>query len=107
MAAKIYSAAKERILEIWDYTERTWGGDQADTYVRDLVKAINAVGGERHRWRSVMDEALEGVFFFRHQQHYIFFRELSKGVLGVISILHENMDVPSRLKEDSERGKSE
>jgi hypothetical protein len=25
MAAKIYQAASERILDIWDYTERTWG----------------------------------------------------------------------------------
>ena len=107
MAAKIYSAGKERILEIWDYTERTWGEDQADKYVLDLVGAINSVGGERHRWRPVMDEALKGVFFLRHQQHYIFFRELSKDALGVISILHENMDIPSRLREDSERGENE
>lgn len=107
MAARIYSAAKDRILEIWDYTERTWGEDQADKYVRDLVQAINAVSSERHRWRPVMDEALNGVFFFRHQHHYIFFRELSKDALGVISILHENMDIPSRLREDSERGENE
>ncbi len=106
MAAKIYPAAKERILEIWDYTERTWGEDQANTYVRELVQAINAVSGERHRWRRVMDEALNGVFFFRHQHHYIFFRELSKGELGIISILHENMDIPSRLREDSELGEN-
>ena len=47
-----------------------------------------------------MDEALPSVFFFRHQHHYIFFRELSDKSLGVISILHENMDIPSRLRED-------
>lgn len=104
MAVKIYQAAKERILEIWDYTERTWGEDQADKYIRGLVDAINQVSGEHHRWRPVIDEALSGVFFIRHQHHYIFFRVLSKGSLGVISILHENMDIPSRLKEDSKRG---
>ena len=107
MAAKVYSAARERILEVWDYTEKTWGVDQADKYVRALVDAINAIGGERHRWRPVMDEGMQGVFFFRHQHHYVFFRELSKGALGVISVLHENMDLPSRLREDSERGESE
>ena len=107
MVAKIYSAAKERIIEIWDYTERTWGEDQADKYIRDLITAINTVGEERHRWHPVMDEALKGVFFFRHQHHYVFFRELPKGTLGVISILHENMDIPSRLREDSERGVDE
>jgi len=104
MAAKVYQAAKERILEIWDYTERTWGEEQADKYVRGLVEAVNKVQGKRHRWRRMMDEALIGVFFIRYQHHYLFFRELSDGTLGVISILHENMDIPARLRDDSERG---
>ena len=52
----------------------------------------------------ILTRILPLVFFFRHQHHYVFFRELSKGSLGVISILHENMDIPSRLREDFERG---
>ncbi len=107
MPAKIYPAARERILDIWAYTEKTWGADQADKYVRGLVGAINAANGERDRWRPVADAALEGVFFIRYQHHFIFFRELSEKIPGVISILHENMDIPSRLKEDSERGGDE
>lgn len=103
MAAKIYWAAKERILEIWDYTERIWGEEQADRYVRGLVEAINVAHGRRHQWRRVLDEALSDVFFIRYQHHYVFFRVLSDEALGVISILHENMNIPSRLREDSER----
>jgi len=38
----------------------------------------------------------------------VFFRELDTGDLGVMSILHERMDLPVRLKEDlvalSEKG---
>ena len=104
MAVKIFPAAKERILEIWQYTQRTWSEKQADKYVRSLVAAINRSQYERHRWRPVMDECLKGVFFIRFQRHLIFFRELSKGTLGVISILHDNMEIPSRLREDAERG---
>jgi toxin ParE1/3/4 len=107
MAAKIYSSARERLLEIWDYTESTWNADQADKYVRGLVQAINEAHGERQSWRRVTDNALKGVFFIRHRHHYIFFRTLSKGTLGVISILHEKMDIPSRLKEDAARDESE
>jgi plasmid stabilization system protein ParE len=33
----------------------------------------------------------------------VFFRELSKKRLGVISVLHEKMDIPARLREDAER----
>ena len=107
MNAKVYSAARERILEIWDYTERVWGDEQADKYVRELVAAVHSMEGKRYQWKPVMDEDLPGVFFFRHRHHYIFFRELSKDTLGVISILHENMDIPARLREDAERGMSD
>ena len=100
MAAKIYPAAQERILDIWDYTERTWDAKQADVYVKGLVDAVEEATDQRHRWRSVMDEKLPSVFFIRYRHHYIFFREITKKTLGVISVLHENMDIPSRLKED-------
>lgn len=103
MSAKIYPAAEERILEIWDYTEKKWNEKQADTYVRELVAEIEAIAGQRPRWRPVLDETLKGVYFVRHRHHYIFFRELSKKRLGVISVLHEKMDIPARLREDAER----
>jgi toxin ParE1/3/4 len=107
MAAKILPAARARILEIWDYTEKKWGEDQADSYVRGLVDAINGLSEERRRWKPVRDEALTGLFFFHHRHHYIFFRELFPGMVGVISILHENMDLPARLKEDAGQKENE
>ena len=106
MAVKIYHAAKERLIDIWDYTEQTWGEEQADKYVRGLIEAIHAAVGKRHRWRRLKDEAVSGVFGIRFQHHYVFFRELSDGTLGVISVLHEKMDIPARLREDSERGEN-
>ncbi|WP_395719016.1 type II toxin-antitoxin system RelE/ParE family toxin, partial [Prosthecobacter sp.] len=97
MPAKIYPAAQERLLEIWAYTEKKWSEKQADAYLRDLAAEIEAVSTQRHRWRPVLDAALKGVYFFRHRHHYVFFRELSKKRLGVISVLHEKMDIPARL----------
>jgi len=103
MPAKIYPAARERILEVWDYTEKKWGEKQADAYVRELVAEIETISSQRHRWRPVLDESLKGVYFFRHRHHYVFFRELSRRRLGVISVLHEKMDIPARLREDADR----
>jgi len=102
MNAKIYQAAQARLHEIWDYTEQAWGEKQADAYVRSLVTAVDKARAERHRWRPLRDRSLPGVYFIRHKHHYIFFRELSDGALGVISILHENMDLPARLRDDVE-----
>lgn len=42
------------------------------------------------------------LYFVRYERHYVFFRELSDDGIGVISILHESMDLPRRLREDLE-----
>lgn len=39
-------------------------------------------------------------YFCRYEHHYIFFRELETGDIGVMSILHERMNLPVRLRED-------
>jgi toxin ParE1/3/4 len=104
MPAKIYAAVAARLLEIWDYTLSTWSEEQADVYVSDLIAAINSLPGDRYQWRPVADKSLRGVWFIRHQHHFVFFRELPSGVIGVISILHENMDLPARLKADAAQG---
>jgi hypothetical protein len=44
VAARIFQTAKERLLEIWDYTERTWGEEQADKlsgiWLRRLIMRV-------------------------------------------------------------------
>lgn len=79
MAARIHPVAEARIHQIWDYTEKTWGLRQADKYVRELVIAIHSLSGKRRLWKPLADEELEGIFYFRHQHHYVFFRELQAG----------------------------
>ena len=106
MPAKIYRAAQARLLEIWDYTERTWSEAQADAYVRELVSEAHRASEEKTRWRSLKNRTIPGIFFIRHRSHFIFFRELSSGEIGVISILHENMDLPSRLFDDAHTNES-
>jgi toxin ParE1/3/4 len=103
MAAKIYPAARERLLQIWEYTDRQWGEDQADHYVNSLVAATHDLSRQRLHWRPMRGKRFAGIWFVHHEHHYLFFRELSDGHVGIISILHENMDLPARLREDADR----
>jgi len=100
---KIFAPAEARLLEIWEYTLETWGEAQADLYLRELIKAIHSLPLQRHLWRSVPDQTLRGVWIVRHQHHFVFFRELPSGSIGIISILHTSMDLPARLKEDTQQ----
>ena len=99
MRHKIYPAARRRIIEIQQYTDKTWGERQADRYVRGLYNTIEEAANSKHLWRKVEHKEVKGIFFVRYQHHYIFFRELSEGVLGVVDVLHERMDIPNRLKD--------
>ncbi|HCR85758.1 MAG TPA: plasmid stabilization protein [Alphaproteobacteria bacterium] len=97
MLIKIYPPARSRIKEIWQYTKNLHGQKQADIYIRGLGETINGLYDNRPLWRQIEDSELNGIFFTRYEHHYIFFRELS-GSIGIINILHEKMDIPSRLK---------
>ncbi len=99
MPVKIYKKARRQLIQIWHYTENTWGENQADSYIRGLHRAMENAAGNRLVWRPVIHDELKGVFFIRYKKHYIFFRELSHGELGILDVLHERMDIPSRLKD--------
>lgn len=97
---RILPAARERILEIWDYTFEKWDEDQADHYVDSLISHLDSIPRERLVWRVVKEKRFKGIYSVRYKHHFIFFREFVS-FIGIISILHESMDIPSRLKEDS------
>lgn len=97
---KIYPKAQSRIVDIWKYTHKTWGKKQADKYVRGLHRFMEDMQTSKETWRQVPHNALPGVYFARYEHHYVFFKELKGGTLGIMSILHENMDIPNRITED-------
>ena len=100
MPVEILPSAKKRLLEIWQYTASKWGEPQAHRYTRDLIAAIQGVASQPTLWRKYPRKKIEAVFFIQHAHHYIFFRQLGNEVIGVMTILHESMDIPTRLKED-------
>jgi plasmid stabilization system protein ParE len=95
-----FPAADRRQDEIWDYTLEKWGEKKAVEYIRGLHNAVSDAAGNPKLWRRLERKGFERVFYIRYGKHFIFFRVLSGGVLGIISILHERMDIPARLKED-------
>jgi len=99
LEVKILPAARERLLDIWSYTSEEWDDEQADLYVEGLIKDLNRISEDKMIWRAVKEKRIDGVYFVQYEHHYVFFREFTD-FIGVISILHEQMDLPNRLKED-------
>jgi len=81
--------------EIWNYTERHWGIDQAETYIRQLWQDIEAVAAKPAIGRPC-PEVRAGYYKFRSGSHVLFFR-LSKSGIDVVRILHARMDFGRHL----------
>lgn len=103
---RFYPAADQRQDEIWDYTLDQWGEQQAEKYITDLHNHINKLANNRLLWRELpskllIPQDLSSTVYFSHSgKHYIFFRELPDGVIGIMTILHQMMDIPVKLAED-------
>lgn len=112
---KFFSPADKSQDAIWDYTYEEWGEVQADKYIIGLHSHIQKLADNKLLWMPVpkslalpSDLEIE-VFFSHYERHYVFFRELTEDTIGIMSILHDSMHIPVRLREDLKKitGKTE
>ncbi|MBY3154738.1 type II toxin-antitoxin system RelE/ParE family toxin [Rhizobium laguerreae] len=105
-AYRFYPCADAAQDKIWRDTFEAWGEKQADAYILGLHVYLQRLCEDRLIWRqlpqrlAVPADIRRRAYFSRYEHHYLFFRGLENGDLGVMSILHERMDLPVRLKED-------
>lgn len=89
-------AARSDLENIWNYTARTWGDGQAEIYVLSIRAALDGLAEGKLLARSAED-IRPGYRKYAVGSHFLFFRLTDAGVIDVIRILHQRMDVPSRL----------
>ena len=88
-------AAETDLRDIWRYTYKTWGFDQAEKYFDQIEACCEAVGDGRAR-SKVLEGLQEGVHIHRCEHHFIVWLAGARPV--IIAILHERMDFVRRLK---------
>lgn len=100
MAVRVQLAASHRLDDIYRYTRDRWGEAQANRYVTGLFKAFGRI--ETHGVASRPIPAEFGVdgYVFRYEKHLVYWRRLSNGDVGVVTILHERMHQIERFRED-------
>jgi toxin ParE1/3/4 len=93
---------RERAIEdlniIWDYTFKKWSESQADKYYAMLKQSCADIGknpGIGNKFAQIR-ENLRGLHSGRH---IIFYETINKDEVEVIRILHERMDLKTRLSE--------
>lgn len=96
----IQEAASLRLDDIYRYTRDQWGDEQADRYITGLFAAFERI--VTHGVNSKPIPAEFGVvgFFFRYERHFVYWRKLDDGDIGIVTILHERMHQIGRFRED-------
>ena len=99
-AVRVQEAASHRLDEIYRYTRDRWGAEQADRYIIGLFEAFDRIEAHAVTSRPVPAEfGVEG-YVLRYERHFIYWRRLSNGDVGIVTILHERMHQIDRLRED-------
>lgn len=101
MAIRIQRAASIRLDEIYRYTRDQWGEAQADTYIRDLFAAFERIETNSVRSKPIPAEFGVSGYYVRHQRHFIYWKVLSSGDIGIVTILHERMHQLAQFRDDS------
>jgi len=101
-----FPSADQAQDDIWRYTYEKWGEKQAGKYIKGLHDHLQLLSEKKKRWRSLpahlavpSDLNIEA-YFTKYEHHYLFFRKLSSGQIGIMAMLHESSDLPVRLCDD-------
>jgi toxin ParE1/3/4 len=89
VAVRIQEAASHRVDEIYRYTRRHWGTEQADRYIIGLFEAFEKIETHGVVSRPVPAEFGVDGYFFRYEKA---FRLLAKAV----ERRHRHRDDPAR-----------
>jgi toxin ParE1/3/4 len=89
-------AAQADLEQIWDYTHDQWRIEQAEAYLRELQGAIERAAANPQIGRAC-DEVGAGYRKLAAGSHTLFYRVSAEGVIDVVRVLHQRMDVDRHL----------
>lgn len=84
-------AAKSDLQEIWKYTKKTWGGEQAENYISALRQACYNIVQSPRLGKPVAGIG-KNIRLYKLHYHYIFYMEDDQGVI-FLAFIHEKQDV--------------
>ncbi len=92
--------ALEDLASIWNYTFNNWSEQQADDYYNLLIASCEIIAQKPEIIGKRYHDILEGLLGFKVKKHILFYKILPNGKVEIIRILHEKMDLPTRLSDD-------
>lgn len=99
-SVRVQEAASLRIDGIYQYSRGKWGVNQADAYIIGLFEVFAAIEADRILSCPIPAEFGVDGYFCRYERHYVYWKKLRNGDIGIVTILHERMHQIDRFRED-------
>ena len=90
--------AVEDLSQIWEYTFETWSETQADKYYNSLLDTCKTISQNPDLGKNY-EGITKYLFGLTINRHIIFYRKMSSGQVEITRILHERMDLKTRILE--------
>jgi len=98
---RVQASASCRLDEIYRFTRDRWGKPQADRYITGLFEAFDGIETRKTLSRPIPAEFGVDGYYFRHERHFVYWRYLAGGGIGIVTILHERMHQMDHFREDA------
>jgi toxin ParE1/3/4 len=99
-AIRVSEKAAARIDSIYAYTLEAWGSGQAEIYLNGLFEAFAGIETGAVLSRPIPAEFGVDGFYFRYEKHFVYWKWLVNGDIGIVTVLHERMHRIGRLKDE-------
>ncbi|MBP6550506.1 MAG: type II toxin-antitoxin system RelE/ParE family toxin [Flavobacterium sp.] len=94
----ISEKALEDINNIWIYTAENWSVEQANRYYNLIIDEIEYIVDNLDMARD-FGKIRKSYKYSKVKSHLIFFKKDKTNEIEVVRVLHERMDIESRLAE--------
>ena len=100
MSKKKYRISKQAIDDlnnIWIYTFHKWSKKQADRYYDLIIEEIEFIVDNYLIGKSA-EQTRKNYRVTKIKSHLIFYRKVENEIVEIVRILHQRMDIKTRLK---------
>lgn len=100
MSSKQYRISKQAIVDlndIWIYTFHKWSKEQADSYYNLILTEFDFIVDNFMAGKSA-EQTRQDYRVFKVKSHLIYYRRSSDNIVEIVRILHEKMDISTRLQ---------
>jgi toxin ParE1/3/4 len=95
---RLSSKARIDLINIWEFTLNNWSIDQADRYYNLIIDKINDICKKPDLGKNY-NHVRKDYWGINIKSHIIFYKIDDQGIIEIIRILHQRMDLQSRLKD--------